>query len=121
MQEIQTPTERQEGKFIYCDGKYWLVHHYEKKVGFDGSGGGWFASPVFFPKPDEVKVGVGAGNWCYVCNGAFLKNPEKEVMIKAYQSYLEHLNWNKMIAEKMSNDDPRVQGIIDYYEELIKQ
>ena len=121
MQQIKTLEQRQEGKFIWYDGKYWLVHQHEDEVGFDDSGGGWFASPLFYPTPKEVKVGVGAGNWCYVCNGAFLKDPEIVEMKKAYLSYLEHLNWSKGIQEKMGNIDKRMLDIIKFYESLVRQ
>lgn len=108
-----------EGQFIYYDGKYHLVHDYKKDVGFDGSGGGWFASPLFFPKPDEVKVGVGASNWCYVSNGAFVKNPENKIIKKAYQSFLEHLYWCKETQEKMDCDLTKINYYITLYENLI--
>jgi|APSaa5957512535_1039671.scaffolds.fasta_scaffold12935_8 hypothetical protein len=110
-----------EGQFIYHDGKHWLVHSYQKDVGFDGSGGGWFASPLFYPKPNEVKVGVGAANWCYVCHGAFIQKPESNVIVKAYQSFLEHLNWCKKIQEKSNCDLTKINYHITLYENLLTE
>ncbi len=116
MSEIKLNKCAYEGQFIYYDGKYWLVHKYDSDL-YDG---GYFASPLFFPKPDEVKVGVGAGNWCYVCNGAFLKEPEINIIKKAHMSYLEHLKWCKDTQEKMNTDTKIIKYRIQFYEHLIE-
>ena len=114
--KITKLVNRQEGQFIYYDGKYWLVHNYSKDV---VDGGGWFASPIFFKKDDIVEVVVGAGNWCYVCNGAFHKEPEIEVVKKAYLSYLEHLNWCKETQQKMNTDTIIINDLIQFYHNLL--
>lgn len=113
-QQIQS-IDKQEGKFIYYDGMYWLVHHFDK----DLYGGGWFASPLFSPKPDEIEVSVGAGNWCYASNGAYLKDPDTEMMKRAYQNYLEHLKWCRETQIKQNCDLTTINGFIKYYGDLL--
>ena len=69
----------------------------------------------------KADVRPAGGNWCYKSNGAMLKNPERNVMIEAYKSYLKHLRWSKKIQEKMKYDTKKINKHIEHYEKLLSK
>ncbi len=112
--------EKNKGKFIYYDGKYWLVEKYNQEL-YEG---GFFAVPIYFLEDHTAEVRHGGSNWCYKCNGAFLKNPEKKVINQAYESQLKHLNWCKSIQIKSTDyyesTNNKINKQIKFYEDLLK-
>ena len=106
------------GQFINHDGKYWIVESYHK---FE-HGDGWFATPIYFKKDGDVEVRRYDVNWCYACNGAFLKEPELDVKKKALQKYLiNYLIWSKESQLKQKCDMSIIDGWIQHFEFLINQ
>ncbi len=114
-----------EGKFIQYGGRYWLIEKYNPEL----YKGGFFASPIYFNEEQKAEVRPAGSNWCYKCNGAFLKNPEKNVIIEAYESQLKHLKWCKeMQKESLFDNDKdhkecllKVNTKIDYYTKLLEE
>jgi hypothetical protein len=114
-----------EGKFIYYDGKYWLVEKFDPEL-YEG---GFFAVPVYFDENQQAEVRHASSNWCYKCNGAFLKDPERNVMIEAYKSQIKYLEWQKgvhkeSLFEKKENYQDyllKMNTKIDFYIKLLKE
>ena len=109
-----TKDRRLAGNFIYYDGKYWLVEHSDNEL----QGGAFFAVPIYFNEEQEAEVRHGGANWCYKANGAFLRNPTKDVIVEAYQSHLKHLEWCKEMQKDYRSDLERINAEIDFYTKL---
>lgn len=109
--------ETHEGKFIYHCGRYWLVEKFDSQL-YEG---GFFAIPIHFDKYNKVQVIQGGANWCYKSNGAILKNPDKDVIVQAYKSQLEHLQWCKENQKKYGGNLLKINKIIKFYNKLLKE
>jgi len=117
---LKTITNQLEhrGQFINYNGKYWIVESYNK---FE-HGDGWFATPIYFKKDGNVEARRCDANWCYACNGAFLKDPELDIKKKALQNYLDdYLIWSKDSQIKQDCDTSIIDGWIQHFKFLIKQ
>jgi len=114
-----------EGKFIYYGGRYWMIEKFDP----DLYGGGFFVVPIYFNDKREAEVRHAGSKWCYKCNGAILKNPERKVVIEAYKSQLEHLEWCKnmqkecLFEKKEDYQDCliKVNTKIEYYKKLLAE
>ncbi len=97
--KTQKKINAKQGDFIYYEGKFWMIEKFDPQL----YGGGYFAIPVYFTKDNRAEVRHSGGNWCYAVNGAFLKYPEKQVAIQAYESCLKYLNWSKKMQMESTN------------------
>ncbi len=113
----QETTKELEGKFINYDGRYWLVEKYDA----DLYEGGFFAVPIYFDENQKAEVRHAGSNWCYKCNGAFLKDPEKKVIIEAYESQIKHLEWCKKMQKEYKDNLLKINTKIEHYKKLLSE